>query len=188
MSLAELVAALPDAIRPLRRVEYERLVDDGAFDEEQLELLDGVLVEMSPQGAAHSDVVTVLGNLLRAALGSRYLVREEKPLSASDVSVPEPDLVVVPARSYRGGHPTTALLAVEVARSSQPVDLGRKPRIYAGAGIAEYWVIDLAAEVVVVHRRPGPEGYAEVVRVEGGELRAAVLPEVVVDLAELFAD
>src|SRR3990172_3159136 len=71
----------PDRVRPLRRVEYDRLVALGFFADERLELLRGVLVAMSPQGALHAEVVRRLGRLFTKALDDRAMVRVQSPLA-----------------------------------------------------------------------------------------------------------
>ena len=57
------------------------------------------------------------------------------------------------------------LLLIEVAESSLAYDRTTKLRLYAEAGIPEYWVVDCKAETVEVHRDPGPDGYRNVRRV-----------------------
>src|SRR5205807_1342945 len=83
-------------IRPLRRAEYERLVELGAFANERVELLHGRIVRMSPIG--HPDVyaVTLLGKILTLALGDRALVQVQCPIGASEDSEPQPDIAVLP--------------------------------------------------------------------------------------------
>ena len=95
----------------------------------------------------------------RWRLDRRYLVAAQVPLALSDFSEPEPDVTVVD-RAARDSeqHPTTAHLVVEVAESSLRTDLGHKPRLYAAAGVPQYWVVDLRADEVVVHTEPAPAG------------------------------
>ena len=85
-------------VRRLRRAEYECLVDAGVFEREHLELVRGVIVRMSPQGAPHSGSIEVLTPILVRALGDRARVRVQLPLIGPDDSVPEPDVAVVPVR------------------------------------------------------------------------------------------
>jgi Uma2 family endonuclease len=97
--------------------------------------------------------------VLERAFGRRYHVREEKPFALDDLSEPEPDLVVVPGpvRAYRDFHPSKAVLVVEVADSSLEVDRVRKGTLYARAGVADYWVVNLVDEVLEVYRDPVTE-------------------------------
>lgn len=67
-----LPSGLDDHIRPLLRHDYEQLVDSGAFDDEPIELLEGFLVEMSPEGAGHVYVIDKLNEILVSALLGRH--------------------------------------------------------------------------------------------------------------------
>jgi Uma2 family endonuclease len=107
---------LPETIRPLRRLEYERLVDLGVFGkDERVELLYGTLVSMSPQKPPHAWVLSWLPERLIGALQGRAMVRVQLPLALSEDSEPEPDIAVVPSANYREAHPSRAHLVVEVA-------------------------------------------------------------------------
>ena len=57
-----------------------------------------------------------------------------------------------PAESYRD-HPNTALIVVEVSDSSLGLDR-RKAGLYAAAGVPEYWILNLVARRLEVHRHP----------------------------------
>jgi Uma2 family endonuclease len=96
---------------------------------------------------------------------SDYHVREEKPLALDEQSEPEPDIVVVPGRprDYLDAHPSRPVLVVEVAETSLTLDRLRKGGLYARAGVADYWVVNLLDEVLEVYREPmrGPSGHAE---------------------------
>jgi Uma2 family endonuclease len=91
---------------------------------------------------------------------ARVLV--QLPLAAGEYSEPEPDIAVVPIDEPRDRHPQRALHVIEVADSTVRLDLGRKARIYAAAGVPVYWVIDLPGDVVHVHTDPTPDGYTTV--------------------------
>lgn len=144
-------------VEPLRRVEYERLVEDGLLDGQPVELLDGSKVAMVPESAEHAAIVDLIAERLREGAQSAGLrLRVGHPLALSDVDEPEPDLAVVTDRDYRAAHPRASdvRLIVEVAGSSLDKDRGPKASRYACAGIAEYWVVDLAGRRVHLHREP----------------------------------
>jgi Uma2 family endonuclease len=179
-------AELPELLRPLRRSEYDRLVDLGVFDDEKIELIEGVLVEMSPEGADHAWVIQQLNSLLTPALPDGLEVRVAAPWAASERSEPEPDLAVVPTANYRREHPSRARLLVEVAHSSVRKDLGVKARVYAAAGVPEYWVIDLGERVTVRHTQPAEGGYQSITR-HGRDDRLEI-EGVVVELGPLLRE
>jgi Uma2 family endonuclease len=148
----------------MTRARYDRLVDVGIFGpEDRVELLDGLLVAREPQGGRHATVVALVRAALEKAFGRSYHVREEKPIALDERSEPEPDVVVVPGqpRDYLDAHPSRPVLVVEVADTSLALDRLRKGRLYARAGIADYWVVNLIDEVLEVYREPvrAPSGH-----------------------------
>lgn len=176
----------PEQLRPLRRVEYERLVAEGCFDDERIELLAGWLVAMSPSSAAHAWVVQTLDERLRA-VGEAATVRAQLPLALSADSEPEPDLAVVPPGDYRARHPDHALLVVEVADTSLAKDRGPKAELYASAGVPEYWIVNLVDRVVEVHTEPGKHGYgARHVLTAGDDATSQVFPGLRLPVSELL--
>jgi Uma2 family endonuclease len=152
-------------VRPLRRAEYDVLVEHGMLTEEdRIELLDGELVAMSPQNAPHAGLVEALTERLVPALAGIARVRVQLPLAAGEHSEPEPDIAIVPPDEPRDRHPERALLVIEVADATVRLDLVRKARIYAAAGVPTYWVIDIGDGVVHVHTDPAETGYGAVTR------------------------
>lgn len=172
-------------VRPLLRVEYDQLVLLGVFDDERIELLEGVLVPMSPESIGHATIIEHLNELFVLNRPRHLNVRVGSAWAASDRSEPEPDIALVPARRPHDEHPTTAALLIEVSWSSRRKDLGPKAAIYAAAGVPEYWVVDLTDRVVVRHYGPTPDGYMEVTRHGAGEVLDGA--GVAVDVTEVFA-
>jgi Uma2 family endonuclease len=153
----------PLAVRRWKRVEYERLVGMGVFDsDERLELLDGLLVVREPQGAPHAAATRLVLAALRRAFGEGWIIEAQFPVALDDDSEPEPDVCVVPGgpRDYRDAHPSQAVLIVEVADSSLHGDRAHKASLYARAGIADFWIVNLIDGVLEVHRDPHPSSAA----------------------------
>jgi Uma2 family endonuclease len=141
------------------RVEYERLVEQGVFrPDERLELLDGLLVVREPQGSRHAAAVAAVRERLAVAFGPGHHVRGQAPVALDETSEPEPDLAVVAGEpwAYQHVHPSTPLLVVEIADSSLALDRGYKGALYARAGIADYWIVNLVDLVLEVYRDPTP--------------------------------
>jgi Uma2 family endonuclease len=132
-------------------------------EDERVELLDGELVEMSPIGSRHAACVNRLNLLLVEALHGRAIVAVQNPVRLGAHSEPQPDVAVLRPRAdyYAEGHPRPAdiLLLVEVAETSIDEDRDRKLPLYAAAGVAEVWIVDLASRVVDCFRRPSAAGY-----------------------------
>lgn len=148
--------------RRWRRVEYERLVDLGVFVGERLELLAGLLVVQEPQGSPHAAIVAQIGLVLASAFGAGWHPRLHSPLALDEDSEPEPDVAVVAGtpRDYIAAHPSMAALVVEVADSSLRLDRNLKGGLYARAGVPEYWIVNLVAGGLEVHRAPQPAAEA----------------------------
>lgn len=173
--------------RPIRRVEYERMVDTGLFKNERVELIRGTILRMSPQKPAHAVVVQILNRILMPALVGRADVRVQLPFAAGDDSMPEPDLAVVAVSRFGEPHPDRAFLIVEVAESSLQDDRGEKAEVYATAGVAQYWVVNIPDRVIEVHSEPSGRAYAIVTpHCAGEKVAVAAFPDVVVDVADLF--
>jgi Uma2 family endonuclease len=155
--VAGVMAAPPLPLWRMTRIRYDRLVDVGIFGpDDRVELLDGLLVGREPQGKRHAAVVVLVRAALEKAFGRGYHVREEKPIALDEQSEPEPDVVVVPGqpRDYLDAHPSRPVLLVEVAETSLSIDRLRKGGLYARAGIADYWVVNLLDDVLEVYREP----------------------------------
>ncbi|MDQ3722122.1 MAG: Uma2 family endonuclease [Actinomycetota bacterium] len=151
-------------LHPLSVENVMEMVRAGILDEDDhVELLDGVLVEMSPQGSPHAYAIRRLTTLVfPVATAAGLELSIQAPLDVgSPISLPEPDVAVVPATG-RDEHPSDALLVVEMGATSLRIDLVRKARIYATGGVPEYWVLDVKRRVLVVHREPVNGCYTDV--------------------------
>jgi Uma2 family endonuclease len=155
---------IQDRILPRRwtRQEFEQLGSLGFFEpEERLELLDGEIFRMTPQSSWHATAIIKTNEVLRDIYRRGYHIRIQLPLILDPHSMPEPDLSVVVGSyaDYRDAHPATAVVIVEVADSSLRHDKDRKRRVYARAGIPEYWLINLSDYCLEVFRNPIGEEY-----------------------------
>jgi Uma2 family endonuclease len=176
----------PERPRLLRRVEYERLVADGFFQDEHVELLHGVLVTMSAQGGRHSATAAWIARHLGRMLDLSFEVRSHSPFAASEYSEPEPDVGVYP-QGPRGDHPATAFLLVEVADASLAKDRRIKTGIYAAAGVPEYWIVDLQHDRIEVLTQPDESDYQHRATLRRGDvLSPASLPGVELAVADIL--
>jgi Uma2 family endonuclease len=151
------MSTTPIRTRRWTRVEYDRLIDLGIFRPgEHLELLGGQLMVSEPQGSRHATAVGLVEDALRACFGAGWLVRGQMPIALDEESEPEPDVAVVPGtrHDYAAVHPSRPVLLVEVADSSLADDHGTKATLYARAGVADYWILNLVDRVLEVCRDP----------------------------------
>ena len=142
------------------RIEYEKLIALGIFQPgDPIELIGGELMVAEPQGAAHYTAIWKTAKALEAAFGPGWVVRTQGPIGLDDDSEPEPDVAVVPGgpEDYRSAHPSRPVLTVEVSESSLGSDREHKGSLYARAGLADYWILNLAARVLEVYREPAPD-------------------------------
>lgn len=159
-------------IRRWTREEYEQLAESGFFPpDERLELVDGVIYEMSPQSSSHAATIAGLQAALQPALGPERHLRVQLPLALGSDALPEPDLAIVPGswRDYLKSHPTTALLVVEVSETSMTHDRERKRKVYARADIPEYWIFYVGAKQIELCRDPRGEDYRSRVILKAGD-------------------
>lgn len=172
--------------------EYHRLIAAGILDEdEHVELLEGVITSMSPQGIPHSRCIRWLNRFLARSLGSDYELFVQLPLTFGERNEPEPDLAVVRAQDVpQDRHPSTAVLVIEIAGGSLRRDRKVKAKIYSQASIAEHWIVNVETQVVEVFTDPEPlQGvYRQVRTVPRTEtLTAAALPQLSFPVADLFS-
>jgi Uma2 family endonuclease len=140
---------------------YERLIEAGFFEGEfrrRVELIRGEILDMSPIGSSHSEIVDRLAAWsFRASADRPIRIRVQNPvrIPAND-SEPEPDIAWVVDGSYARRHPQPedVLLLIEVAENSLPFDRRTKLAVYAEAGIAEYWIVNLLDEQIEAYQDP----------------------------------
>lgn len=178
--------------RKWTRAEYDRLITLGLLGEdERVQLVEGEILEMSPQSAPHMTAIRLVEEALRAAFGRGFDVRVQGPLALGPDSEPEPDVAVVRGgpRDYREHHPTgqDAVLVVEVADASWRFDRERKGRLYATARIPEYWIVNLESRVLEVYREPEQGQYArQLVYGAGDTVTPLFSPEARIAVADLL--
>jgi Uma2 family endonuclease len=155
------VAVKPATTLPVHRLDletYDQMVASGALEGQHVELLEGLIVDMSPQSPRHSAALEVL---VRHFRHTESWLRVQLPLAIPPDSEPEPDLALVAERPPADRHPRTALLVIEVAVSSHAIDRGAKSQLYARAGVPVYWLIDVPRRVIEVRTHPRPDGYED---------------------------
>ena len=171
-----------------------KLHELGFFDDRHVELLEGVLYEMTalpPHAIAAERVMR--WSMLRFA---DLCVRLGAPFDVGRKSLPEPDLAIVPGESgdYAEGHPKTAFLVMEISDATLHKDRTLKAHLYASAGLADYWILNIQDRQLEIYRRPGPDpsrkdrfGYSEITIVPtDGHAAPLARPEARVGVADLL--
>lgn len=149
------------------------MLDAGVLhDDDRVQLIDGELIVMNPQGPVHATTTVRLRRALEAAFGAGFHVRDHSPVAGTLDSIPEPDIAVVRGEpdAFAARHPGVAevCLVVEVADSSLRLDR-RKASIYAAVGYPAYWIVDVDARRIEVHTAPKDGVYTktEIIGQEG---------------------
>ncbi len=190
---ADHILAVPQML-PITTLQFATLVDQGAFDDltGQIELINGRIVRMNPQGPSHSDPIDELAQWSFQQAGDKFRIRIEKPIQIDNLrSTPEPDLAWVTRRRYADRHPTPEdiSLLIEVSFSSQAFDRGEKLQLYALAGIVEYWLVSVPDQTIEVFTSPHGSSYqkSQMLRV-GDEVSPGCLPTAILPIARLFSN
>lgn len=137
--------------------EYYELAEEGWFRGQRVQLIEGEIIQIAPQGYAHSESLMKISRWLHDVFKGELLVRIQMPLNALEESDPEPDAAIIrrPIDQQRD-HPSTALFVIEVADSSLRLDR-RKAKIYAGAAVQEYWIVNLTQRCIEIYRNATPD-------------------------------
>jgi Uma2 family endonuclease len=151
--------ALDYVPRKITVSEYHRMAAVGILaDDERVELLDGTLVTMSPIGRSHRMVHALIVEYLILALGERAIVQGMSSVQLGDYSEPQPDILVLPRNLdefvLREPDPTEVHAVIEIADSSLRKDIGIKRRLYGDFHVADYFVVDVQARVLLRFTAP----------------------------------
>jgi Uma2 family endonuclease len=171
--------------------DFRTLHDAGAFEERRkVELIEGVLYEVAAQKNRHSFMKSQLGFRLELALrelGSPLTAIVEPTIALPPKSAPEPDIALTSdtARDDYVALETVALL-IEVSSTTLSFDLKRKAALYARHGVAEYWVVDVAGEIVHRHWQAADGAYRQKDSLKlGSRLGSVTMPELAIDTVGL---
>lgn len=176
--------------------EIERMADHGLFEGQRNELIDGDLIDKTGQSPAHAYTIGAVMDWLAGIFGA-VRVRCQLPIEAGvgdrEHSLPEPDLsVLIGTRSdYRARHPggDELQMLVEVSEESPRFDLTVKAALYARAGVPEYWVLDLAARALTMHRHPSDGEYGQTIWLsETEQADIAARPDIAVAVSSLLPE
>lgn len=169
--------------------EYHLMIESGLLTDKAVELLDGEIIEMSPEREEHSYTNDDVAELLREKLRGLAKIRESHPITL-DNSEPEPDIAVVrlPNIRYIEHHPYPQDIywLIEVSNKTLATDLNRKSVTYARNSIPEYWVIDLVHKKLIVHTRPVNNKYSQVKEYSSGTVSSVAFPNIAIALDRLL--
>lgn len=176
--------------------EFEAMIERGEFppdDPTRYELIEGEILPMVAPNPPHEDSLDILqGWSSRNLPHERVRVRVQQSIGLPGIdSIPQPDLTWVREQSYRKRRPQPEeiFLIVEVSFTTLSYDRNRKARLYARAGLADYWIINLQSDCVEVLRDPSPRGYAsKTVYYTGDVIHPLAFPDLEFPVALLFPE
>ncbi|MGB7441811.1 MAG: Uma2 family endonuclease [Coleofasciculaceae cyanobacterium] len=171
--------------------DYHRMIEVGLLESRHVELLNGEIIEMPPEGEPHAYFRTEASYYLKELLGTRVKIREAAPITIpGSSSEPEPDIAIVQplGREYLEHHPypENIFWLIEFSNTSLGKDLDIKRKAYATASIPEYWVMNLKTRQLKVFRDPVNGDYEEEETLTTGEICPKALPDVVVSVKRLL--
>jgi Uma2 family endonuclease len=169
--------------------DWHELIESGVLAERRVELLEGEIIEMSPEGAMHSSTNYAVAEYLRDLLRAKAIIREAHPITL-DNSEPEPDIAIVhsPYTNYftRHPYPQDIYWLVDISSRTLKSDLEKKSITYARNCIPEYWVIDLINKQLVVHTQPINNSYSQIQSFTTGTITPQAFPDLAIALKQLL--
>ena len=169
--------------------EWHDLVESGVLAGKKVELLEGEIVEVSPEGIPHRNTNHKAVKYFRSLLDGLAEVYESHPITL-DNSEPEPDVAIVrlPENIYDTHHPYPQDIywIVEISNRTLIRDLETKTITYARNGINEYWIIDLQNNKLIVHTQPQNNTYTQVVEYKKGTIYPLAFPQITISLDRLL--
>jgi Uma2 family endonuclease len=171
--------------------EYHLMIASGILDERRVELLKGEIVEIPPEGEPHAYFSSEAGEYLIALLGDRATIRLSKPITLPNHSEPEPDIAIAQrlGREYLQHHPypENIFWLIEYSDSTLSKDLEIKSKIYAEAGILEYWVVNLKKRQLIVFREPQDGEYGSKSTLATGIIYPLAFPDLAISISAIVS-
>lgn len=169
--------------------DYHKMIESDILTGRNCELIDGEIIEMSPELPDHYNTAKRSVNYLANLLQGKADVRFNGPITLSN-SEPEPDVAIVklPENRYNQHHPypDDIFWLIEVANTSLSKDLLIKRKIYAQAEIAEYWVINLPTQELIVFRNPNKGNYSLEIKWQEPIINSLAFPDIDIIISQML--
>lgn len=169
--------------------QWHKLVGTGVLAGQNVEFIEGEIIEMSPEGVPHSFTNQSIANYLRELLDKTAIVIERYPITL-DNSEPQPDITIVrhPRDIYRTHHPYPEDIywLIEISNSTLQFDRETKAKIYARNKIKEYWIVDLINQKLIVHTSPNGDSYSTINQCQTGKISPEAFPNLNISLDKLL--
>lgn len=170
--------------------EYHKMIATGILRDRRIQLIDGELIEMSPEAVTHAAYGGSIADYLRKVLSGKAWIREAHPITINN-SEPEPDIAIVklPKNKYFQNHPVASDIfwLIEISDTTLNYDLNKKKSIYAAANVPEYWVANIKEKKLVVFTQPKNNNYLTRSELTTGIIKPSSFPNVSISITQLFA-
>ncbi len=172
--------------------DYHHMIECGILTSaDQVELLEGAIVQWHPQRSPHAATTQCASDYLREVLRGQVIVRVQLPITLPPDSEPEPHIAIVrlDPRKYFDRHPQPEdiLFLAEVADSTLNKDRTCKAKLYAKANISEYWALDVNKRRVLGFRCSDGDRYSEEFTLsENDSIELSAFPEILISIGQLF--
>jgi Uma2 family endonuclease len=169
--------------------DYHKMIEAGILGDRNIQLIDGELIEMSPEGVIHAAYGGSIADYLRQLLIGKAWIREAHPITLTN-SEPQPDIAIVklPKNKYFQNHPTPQDIfwLIEISDTTLAYDLSKKKEIYAEANILEYWVLDVKDNKLTVFTKPKNNNYLFQLELTEGLIKPVSFSNISISVAKLF--
>ncbi|HEX8229322.1 MAG TPA: Uma2 family endonuclease [Chloroflexia bacterium] len=154
--------------------EYYKMAEIGILSQDvRVELIKGEIINMAPIGIRHAKCVDNLTELFSALLAGKARLRVQNPIPLEGDTEVQPDVTLLRLRDYSHDqqHPGArdVLLVVEVSDTTLLWDRREKVPLYARAGIAEVWLVNLQQDRIEVYSQPEGGAYQTSRRLKRGQ-------------------
>ncbi len=170
--------------------DYHHMRQQGILDRRRCELINGEILEMSPEGEFHRFINDRGAEYLRQVLRSKAKIFESHPITLTK-SEPEPDIAIVrlPNTRYLKHHPYPEDIywLIEVADTTLAYDLDIKRKLYASAGIPEYWVIDVPRQQLILFKDLQGDDFSTQTTANSGVVYPGAFPDVAIAVSNLVS-
>ncbi|MGK7946620.1 MAG: Uma2 family endonuclease, partial [Microcystaceae cyanobacterium] len=169
--------------------DYHQMIASGILSERCVELIEGQIIEMSPEGPLHRKINDSIAEYLRDQCQGCAKIYEAHPVTLPH-SEPEPDISVVklPVSLYDSRHPYAEeiYLLIEVSDRTLEKDLEQKQIAYARSGILEYWIVDLTTQQLIIFQQPSGDSYQIKQTLNQGTISLVAFPNITISVAKLI--
>ena len=170
--------------------DYHLMIKSGVLNNRVCEFIEGEIIEVSPESPLHRFTNDSVAEYLREQFAGLAKIFESHPITL-DNSEPEPDIAIVrlPNTNYLNRHPYPEDIywLIEISNTTLEDDLNRKKRIYANAGINEYWIIDLKNTELIVFREPSQNDYKTRVTFNNGAIAPVFFPNIQLNVERMLS-